>query len=58
MTDEDRGPGRPPNLIKNTNRNIRLTDEEWQLFCDYFGPAWLRDRIAEKKAELKATTNY
>lgn len=51
--------GRPPSGREpSKNRNIRLNDEEWQIFCNYFGPAWLREKIAAKITELKETTNY
>lgn len=38
--------GRPPNQERNIGRNIRLTDAEWEGFCQLLGPIWLREQIA------------
>ena len=37
------------------NRNIRLTDEEWETFKDELGIRWLREQIAKasKRADRK-----
>lgn len=37
------------------NRNVRLTDEEWQTFREQLGVKWLRKQIAE--ASTKLTSN-
>lgn len=39
--------GRPPNEVPNKNRNIRLTDQEWQTFREKLGLKWLREQIAQ-----------
>lgn len=37
------------------NRNIRLNDEEWQIFREDMGAEWLRNEIAKVRAKkLKA----
>ena len=37
------------------NRNIRLNDEEWQIFREDMGAEWLRSEIAKVRAKkLKA----
>jgi hypothetical protein len=39
------------------NRNIRLNDEEWQIFREDMGAEWLRSEIAKVRAKkLKAAT--
>jgi len=46
MTAKDKARlGRPPALHPNKSRNIRLTDQEWEIFCLKLGPAWLREQI-------------
>ena len=32
------------------NRNIRLNDEEWQIFREDMGAEWLRSEIAKVRA--------
>lgn len=41
---------------KYTNRNIRMSDDEWEAFKTLLGPEWLRARIrgaiiAEKRRQ-------
>lgn len=33
------------------NRNIRLNDEEWQIFREDMGAEWLRSEIAKVRAK-------
>lgn len=43
--------GRPPTTGKTPNRNIRLTDHQWKVFCAKLGPDWLRKQIAKADTE-------
>lgn len=33
---------------KRTNRNIRMSDEQWSFFMAHMGPEWLRKQIDRK----------
>lgn len=39
--------GRPPGLRVGKNRQIRLTDQQWQVFREKLGIKWLREQIAK-----------
>jgi hypothetical protein len=40
----------------NKNRNIRLTDHQWQVFREKLGVQWLKERIAEADPETATPT--
>lgn len=40
-------PGPKPSLHPSKNRNIRLTDHQWEVFRENLGPDWLRSEIAK-----------